>query len=97
MTLRFTDRKGYLLTMEEWLRLFGNDDYRQVGLDKVEGCTVSTIWMGINMPLTEQRFETLVTGGPLDGHQRRYATESAAIRGHVETLAAVVAAFERNP
>lgn len=52
---------------------------------------VSTIFLGVDMSLfcngKPVLFETLIIGGPLDGHQWRYSTWAEAEAGHAEVVA----------
>ena len=85
------DRKGHLITFEQWGELL-TEDYKRVGLDKYEGgVVVSTVWLGINHAYGGGKpmiFETMVFGP--EGYQyqeacMRYATEAQAIMGHRRT------------
>lgn len=53
---------------------------------------VSTVFLGLDSSLglhdgPPLLYETMIFGGPLDGHTRRYATRDAAIIGHQEVCA----------
>ena len=67
----------------------GTDPWR-VARDELDGCGVSTVFLGIDHrfggggdPIL---FETMIFGGPLDGGQWRYATYDQAERGHAEAV-----------
>jgi hypothetical protein len=89
----YFDREGKPITdVTEWVRLFGDAEYKRVAYDELEDgrYTISTVWLGLNHqfgrgpPLI---FETM-TFGP-DGAAdccRRYATLEEAKRGHEEML-----------
>jgi hypothetical protein len=59
---------------------------RRIALDEVAGAVISTVFLGVNPqwgdgpPLV---FETLVSGGQLDGEMDRYSTWDEAAAGHV--------------
>lgn len=85
------DKKGNPISPEEWGRLHSDESYMRIGGTVVAGgAYVSTVWVGINMNYTRQGppiiFETLVSGGPMDGRMWRYATEGQAVIGHDEVV-----------
>jgi hypothetical protein len=59
VSLLFYDRQGQPIGVQEWGRLFEDDDYRTVAAHWVRGWKVTTIWLGINDPL-----RCLYQGGP---------------------------------
>ncbi len=74
----------------EWAKDFENREYQGVARDDFDGGYVSTVWLGLDHRYSESGppliFETMVFGGPLDGEQDRYSTESEAIKGHKEMV-----------
>ena len=71
---------------------FLDHDMRRVALDKVDGATVSTVFLGLDHGFGSERpvlFETLVFDGPLDGDGERYCTRAEALAGHAEWVARV--------
>ena len=90
----FYDRSGRPISMEEWQRLLHDDAYRQVAVDELHGCTISTIWTGADLSAAfggwaPRIFETAVLwrdGDVLE--QERYATEAEALAGHELTVVA---------
>jgi hypothetical protein len=83
----YYDRKGKLITQDEWTRLFANKKYQILKQTKVGDRLVSTVWLGMNhnfgwgkKPLI---FETLVLDDNYsEDDGTRYSSESAARRGH---------------
>jgi hypothetical protein len=80
---------------DAWLEVFGGD--RRVGRARTTRGEVSTVFMGIDMgfgfldgspPIL---FETMIFGGPLDGHVDRYATLAAARLYHAWYVATLTA------
>jgi hypothetical protein len=78
-----------------WGRWFEAAD-RQLAHDEIEGGgRVSTVFLGLDHnfgggpPLL---WETMVFGGPLDGEGDRYASRTAALRGHAAMLARALSA-----
>lgn len=66
---------------------FFND--RRVARTVLPGCTVSTVWLGLNHSFGEGPpliFETMVFGELYDGELQRYSTEEGAVRGHLKVL-----------
>lgn len=58
----YYDKDGHRLTREEFLRLFENDEYRQVEWTKVKGGHVSTVWLGLDHSFGQGKpviFETM--------------------------------------
>lgn len=89
----FFDRKGQSLELMDWARKYEEYEYRQVALDVDDlndmHVMVSTIWEGMNRPLSiypettaRGTFETAVL---VDGRIEdtwRWDTEEEAIEGH---------------
>jgi hypothetical protein len=81
------DRAGAPISMDEWVRLLGNPEYKRVAEDTVGDVWVSTIWLGLNhnwypsgVPLL---FETMLwRGTEIVRDPTRYHSEEAALAGH---------------
>lgn len=80
-----------------WARWWNaNSEACQIGDDQIGNCRVSTVFIGVAMPNWAKlgiksdpvTFETMIFGGPLDGHQWRYETYGEAERGHAEAVTA---------
>jgi hypothetical protein len=93
-------RDGRPMSMREWsARLEDDLAYKHVRASApLEGVEVSTVWIGLDYrmlglgpPLI---FETMVFGGELDGHARRWSTEGEAEAGHDRVVAEVLQAHE---
>ncbi len=68
-----------------WGRWFEECD-RRVALDEIGPVVISTVFIGLDHQFGDGPpllFETLVSGGPLDGAQDRYSTWDEAAAGHV--------------
>lgn len=83
---RYYDANGNEISIEEGLRLFGEDNRdRTLARDTRDGVTVSTVLLvidhafGHGPPLI---FETMIFGGPHDEEQWRYSTRAEALLGH---------------
>jgi hypothetical protein len=74
----------------EW-GLSQESDSRIVAQDEIRGARVSTVFLGWDTAFTGPpvTFETMVFGGKMDGHQRRYRTWSDAEQGHAEVVSQV--------
>lgn len=76
-------------TLEEWGRWFERAD-RRVARDDVGEAEISTVFLGLGHsfghgpPLL---FETMIFGGPHDGHQSRASTWDEAEKQHAEAVA----------
>lgn len=95
------NRKGESIDMFEGERLLSNENYRTVALTVVsETVHVSTIWICIDHGWFQKAheppiiFETVVVRNGEPDTQRRYATESEALAGHLD---AVQAELEKGP
>lgn len=80
----FWDRKGRPLTMDQYAEHMEDPEYRRIAFDEAEHASVSTIWLGLDPmgrtpPLI---FETMISGGPLDGMMFRWETEDEARQKH---------------
>jgi len=97
MSLKYYDRAGQPITMDEWgnllvkdisARVVAKDDFRVAG----GPVCVSTVWLGLDHqwgdgpPLI---FETMVFGGSIEGEMERYSTEAEALAGHAAMCAKV--------
>jgi hypothetical protein len=73
-----------------WAKRF-KDDRRVASTAINDKCSVSTVFLGLDHNFSGKGdpllFETMIFGGPLDEHQRRYATWDQAERGHAEAVA----------
>lgn len=87
MTVNWYDREGRPITMDEWVTLLGDGDYKRVAESNVGEFWVSTVWMGLDHDISGGKliFETMVwevgtatiVYGPV-----RYSTLAAAKAGH---------------
>jgi hypothetical protein len=91
--VKFVDRNGDPITMEEFMEKMADDEYRFVEVTMIEKgsemCRVSTVWLGVDHDFedeTPQLFETMIFGGSHAGFERRYATELEALTGHSEAI-----------
>lgn len=96
------DRQGAAISLESWVRLFGDDSYKIVSQHWIRGYMVSTVWLGLDhnffgggAPLI---FETMIfppgdeageDGVWSEHHCERYPTEAAALAGHDRAIAIV--------
>ncbi|SRR6266851_2866902 len=85
------NRKGEPISLNEWMNLFENVDYKVVQQDELpDGTLISTVWLGLDHsfgsgpPLI---FETMVfpKGGSSD-EMDRYCIEDEARKGHAAML-----------
>jgi len=73
-----------------WAEWFEAGEGRTVANTRVNEAEVSTVFLGLDhsrggsVPIL---YETMVSGGPLDGEQERYATKEQAQKGHAEWVA----------
>ena len=75
----------------QWAEAFEKAD-RQVAKSEVDGCDISTVFIGINHNFGSgppHIFETMVFGGPCDGFQDRYSSWEEAEAGHRSMVAYV--------
>jgi hypothetical protein len=74
------------------MELIIQEEYKRVDFTEVktsdEKIHISTVWLGMDHGFggDKEIFETMVFGGNLRGHQRRYATELEALTGHNEVV-----------
>ena len=70
---------------------------RYVANDEIGGIQISTAFLGINYAFSKKDepllFETLIKGGPLDGHTWRYSTWEQAEEGHAAAIKRVKTMF----
>ncbi len=75
-----------VLVWGRWFEEATKTRRRVVGNEKVNGITVSTVFLGIDQSYGDGSlpilFETMVFDGPLDGEMDRYATWDEALAGH---------------
>ena len=86
--MEYYDRDGSPLTQKEWGKKHVDVIYKIVSRTALSAdVVVSTVWLGINHNWYDDGppiiFETMVFGGPRDQEMERYATEAAAIAGHL--------------
>lgn len=75
-------------SIEKRIRSGANDPWR-VDRTQLEGCYVSTVFLGIDHQFGRGEpvlFETMIFGGPLDGDMYRYGTYEQAERGHAAAV-----------
>lgn len=90
MVTDYYDRQGKPLTMEQWIPLFEDSNYKIVKQDYIPDgigqIKVSTVWLGLNHSRIGEGppliFETLIFGGEYDQEMYRYTTEDQALAGH---------------
>ena len=76
--MRYLDRDGREITLDQ----FATEPCNRVAVTKLERCTVSTIWTGLDVG-DGLIFETLIICGGEVEDSERYATELDAARGHL--------------
>lgn len=90
MGIRYYDRDGKLISENEWVAWLRDMDYKRVAVTAVGDVRVSTVWLGLDHGFLDKGppliFETLIFGGPLDGHMWRYPNEVAALAGHDQAV-----------
>jgi len=104
VSLRYWARDGSEITMEQWVELLRDFDYKRVALTRLtDDISVSTVWLGMEHAFTfadhdpdypVHIFETLVFGGTMDGEMWRYGTEAAALDGHADVVEHVRVAYQ---
>lgn len=86
--IRYRDKFGKEITMEEWARLLNDREYCRVKYDEVNGYKISTVWLGLNQQYYDyaqpEFFETMVFGlsGNADEEMERYHDLKEAQEGH---------------
>lgn len=97
--MKFVDRNGGPITIEEFMEKMADEEYRCVELTVIEKgsevCNVSTVWLGVDHSLgggNPVLFETMIFGGSHAGFERRYETEIEALSGHAEAVKMVTGA-----
>ena len=90
------DREGRPISMEEWVALLGDGDYKRVAEDTVGDLWVSTVWLGLDTNYRDDKhpliFETMVwtvAGDKIIDGPIRYMTEEAAVTGHRYVVAQI--------
>lgn len=81
-------------TLEEWANQFEElsmADKKHVGMDEINDCDVSTVWLGMNHNYFGGRpllFETMVFRGNsgLEEYCERYSTWDEAVEGHRKAI-----------
>jgi hypothetical protein len=87
----YYDKEGKPLELLEWAELLKDEEYKRVGLDRINGLLVSTVWLGLNHswipgspPLI---YETKIfASDSRDIYQRRYSTLEQAEQGHRDAV-----------
>ncbi len=90
--LEYFDREGHPVSMDEYIRLSAEPEYKRVAWDELPGGGyISTIWLGLNHAYDGRPpliFETMAF--PVERWsytQERYSTIDEARTGHAEILA----------
>src|SRR3990167_11317935 len=86
----YFDKEGMVLTLEEYMNLFGDWNYRRVAISFSnwggKEINVSTVWLGISHGENEKGdhyiFETLIEKNGQYAGMIRYTNEKDAIDGH---------------
>lgn len=76
-------------SLEDWARTFEASN-RHVAQDIISDARVSTVFLGVNHAWDDGPpliFETMIFGGPHDGHQTRASTWEEAEQQHAEAVA----------
>lgn len=87
------DDDGNPLEIEDvlmWAQWFETHE-RRVARDEVEGCVVSTVFLGLDHSFgppgtTPILWETMIFGGPMDSQMWRYTSVDDARAGHAAAL-----------
>lgn len=90
----YYDFDGNPMSLEDWGRAFEQFDGRKIGNTQINGCTVSTVWLGIDHSFGQGGppliFETMIFDHrdepELDEWCMRYATKEEAVKGHWEAV-----------
>lgn len=72
----------------EWANFFERTS-REVKREHIDGATISTVFVGLNMGICDTNpllFETAIFGGEHDGYVRRYSTWDEAEKGHRDII-----------
>ena len=73
-----------------WAKWFEDSrNERQIAKDSIGAALVSTVFLGLDHSFggaTPILWETMIFGGPHDGHQERYATRDEALAGHQKAV-----------
>lgn len=106
--MHYYDKNGEEITLEQYVELFGDFEYKRIELTEVGPYQVSTVWLGLDHnflggpPLI---FETMVfTSDSWEGKEllldlecQRYSTEEEARKGHAEYVALIRATTPEIP
>lgn len=97
----YYDKQGQPISMDEYFRLWPDEDYKRIGADQVGDTWVSTVWLGSDHGYGDlQIFETMCFGGKFDQDMVRYGTLEEAQQGHQTIVYALktikYGALERN-
>lgn len=97
------DRKGKHISIGEWKRLNGDEDYRRIGLLEMGDFSISTVWLGVAHD-GESIFETVVFSnrdkqgfGTDPIFEERYPTEEIAIGLHQILSRTITEIFNSTP
>ena len=81
----FYNKSGKKIDTLVWGELMEDSEYKRVGLDKKDGITVSTVWLGLDHSFSDNKlliFETMVFGLEDEEIMERYSTLEEAQKGH---------------
>lgn len=89
--IRYFDRSGNPMEMEDWARSFEDTRGRRIGRNRLPtGVRVSTVWLGLDHRFGEGPpliFETMIFGLKRPHEPMwRYTTEAEARKGHWKAL-----------
>lgn len=82
------DKEGKLINLLTWQKLFEDSDYKIIKQTELKGCSVSTVWLGLDHRFGSQGkgpliFETMVFVGDFsEDYCERYETLKEAEEGH---------------
>jgi hypothetical protein len=81
--MRYVDRNGNDISFDQFCRM----TEARVAVTKMDRCTVSTVWVGVDAG-DGRIFETaVIVGGDVEASER-YRTELDAVKGHVRWVEA---------
>lgn len=90
--LRYYDRDGEPITLEQWGGLVLDRDYPQIATHWVRDWAISTVWLGMNLAMTgpPHIFQTMVLAPDGDTRVERYSSEEEARAGHLQIVKHVI-------
>jgi len=103
--LQYCTLKGKTLIptddLMEWARWFNNIDNRCVAYDEVGDSIISTVCTGFDYSFSPEGpplvFETMISGGILNGEIECYSTWDQAVEGHKRMVKRVRLAVNSQP